>query len=309
MLVALLFDERDELKCRIAKGLMSFVGKDQPVVPVADFILEFFERIADALSLSVTAGSQFGDVARLLRALAKIMEIGGVQHLHLCSQTGKCVQRHHGGRLLPPEAQPFGRERLFQRPEALVEPGESRRCVRLQPFGLHGSAVFEPGVEVADLFGQPGGAEAGLRRFEHVRLLNQVGNLGRSPVRASIGVRLVFLFVLPGIQSVLCELRQQLAMNIQIADLARGAANLLQHPHGGGRRVADGRGWFALGKLADEAFEGGLETPGSGARVVNGVDVGIGGAFRQIFSQRGSQPTYVFEVVHRNQAVPSRGAH
>jgi len=85
-------NESGEPGSLIAERGVSFAGQDEPVMPVADFVLEFFEGLADLARLEVVVRGEFGDVAGLLGPLAEFMKVAGVEELHLGSQAGEAVE-------------------------------------------------------------------------------------------------------------------------------------------------------------------------------------------------------------------------
>ena len=94
MLIALRLDESRQLCPVLAERLMSFLGQNQPVVPVPNLILQFLKRLADYARFLVVAAC-FRHVPCLLRALAKIVKIALVQPLHLVGKTRKFFKRYH----------------------------------------------------------------------------------------------------------------------------------------------------------------------------------------------------------------------
>ena len=92
MALALGLKKAGDLGGLIAEGSVRFFGQNEPVVPVADFVLEFFEGLADLARLEVVVRGEFGDVAGLLGPLAEFMKVAGVEELHLGSQAGEAVE-------------------------------------------------------------------------------------------------------------------------------------------------------------------------------------------------------------------------
>ncbi len=69
--------------------------ENEPVMPIADIILEFFERLGDGFGGSVVC-ARFGDVASVLRAFAKVVKVGFVELRHLVREAGKGFESDHG---------------------------------------------------------------------------------------------------------------------------------------------------------------------------------------------------------------------
>ena len=96
MTVALRIDQRDKLVLLIAKCGAGFVAQDQLVVPVADFVLQFFQSLADSDRMRVFRCG-FGNIPGLLRTFAKIVQIAFIQLLHFVHKSREGFERNYGG--------------------------------------------------------------------------------------------------------------------------------------------------------------------------------------------------------------------
>ncbi len=96
MAVAFGIEERDKVLAFMAKGCAGFVAEHQPVVPVADVVLQPLEGFADGKRVGVFGG-RLSNVAGLLRTLAEVVQIVGVELLHFVHETGKGFERNDGG--------------------------------------------------------------------------------------------------------------------------------------------------------------------------------------------------------------------
>ena len=92
MFISRVFDVRDEFNTMVAERAMRLFGQHQPVVPIADFILQLLEGLANGSGVLI-AFCRFGHVAGLLGPFAEIVQIVGIELLHLVGETGKGIER------------------------------------------------------------------------------------------------------------------------------------------------------------------------------------------------------------------------
>ncbi len=131
MAVTLCIDHRDKVFAVISDRSQRFVGQHQPVMPVADYILQFLECRANGQGVSVF-GSGLCDVARLLCAFAEVVQIVGIELLHLMRETDKGFERNQRSAA-----------RTTARAAALFDGGREVRCQSIEFREIPGGFLFQ----------------------------------------------------------------------------------------------------------------------------------------------------------------------
>ena len=261
---------------------MRFLGKNQPVVPVTDLILQLLQCGPDSFRFLIALRRQLGDVARLLGSLAKIVQIGGIQQLHLGGQPREALQSYDARILLPDS--PFGsasqgflqiRQPLFQ-----------FRCQTAR-LGLHlfrkfPAMVLEPEVEIIGLLLDAGHPQT---CFRHLQNVHPIGKQ-RWPWLLLLILAARFSLWL---RSSLHQLLQKLAMHVQVPNGSGRLADPLQQAHGRTGGSSNRLARSAVRQFAHNVLQCRLQPACPGARVVHSIDVRIARAFLQILLQCGSQ--------------------
>ncbi len=214
-------DQCDKLYRAGAPRSMSLISQHQPVVPVPDLVLQLLQRLAHTSRFAVPAGGQFGDIARLFRSLAKIVQIPRMQRLHLRRQTRKPLESHHRRRLRLPAPQTPRSQRRLQSRYTLVKFRQRHGSLRFQLLSQRLSPALQPCVQLIRL----------LRQRRHAP--PSPGCLQRWPggncIRHCLVPRVLPCFF--RIHRSLRQLAQQLPMHIQIPHRPRRATNPLQHSY------------------------------------------------------------------------------
>ena len=266
---------------------MGFIGQHQPVVPVADLILQLLQCLAHLLRLRIALHSQFGHITGLLRAFAKIVQIAHVKRLHLESQPRKSVQRNNTRGLFPRTPRSFREQHRLQFLHSLFELQRKIAGLRLQPARQFAAAMFEPGIQMIGLLFDAGGSQSSLRSLQQVHCTN-----------SNTQTRLLFLLVVAGgPDGTPHQLLQQPAMHIEIAHRPGFAPDLFERFHRCCGREAKRFAGFTLLALAHQVLECCLQAPRARTRVMHWIHVRIVAAFRQIFAQFRGKPPHVLKIV------------
>ena len=234
----------------VAKRLTRLARNHLPVVPLPDRVLHALDRFRNGLGRRI-ALVRFCDVARLLRALAEIVQIFSVQKRHRVHQPQIILKREPRHR---PMRARCGRATLRDRHHELLLCLQQTLCMIVQRLreraGRGCTTALQPAIECARLLRE---------RRDHVR--------GRRSARRFS--QLCSNLVRRGVRWWKKILRQQLAVYVKVAHHGGGAADLLQLAQPALACLFRGLAQTARAGLACQRLERRLHAARAGAQMMD----------------------------------------
>lgn len=271
MAIALRIEQSNEFFAFVAKRGARLIGEHQPVVPIADVILQLFQSFADRNRMCVFRRG-FGNVAGLLRSFSEVVQAAFIQLLHFVDKPRKGFESHHGSAARATASAPALLNRRFQGACLLVKFCELLRLSLLQLCRMVLARMMEPCIQLLSLVLDRPCRQFGRRSFNHIRgRANDQGLARRRYCSRS------FIFA-----AELDQLVQQLAVHIEIAYRGCGATHLFECAEPLAGRLQQ----RFVPTLAQDSFDHGLKAARASAYVVHWVNIRIAGALFQIAPKR-----------------------